>query len=139
MESLLMIGLLSTCTVQDMRTKRIRVVPVLIVAGIGLLWQLGVCHGPWLQLLGGILPGLGIVIFSLISKGKIGAGDGILLMVTGILIGGARNMDLLLSALLFAGIWGIFLRLFRKKGKDETFAFVPFLLMAYLKMLVMKI
>ena len=79
--------------------------------------------------------GVAMMFASWCTRGRIGLGDGILLVVTGVYLGGMGNLELLFTGLLLAACWSLgMVVLGKKKGKEEI-AFVPFLLAAYLTML----
>lgn len=84
----------------------------------------------WRSLLTGVGIGLVILLFSYISRGMIGPGDGWLFCITGIYSGGDRNLALLiLAGWLCAGY--ILLGILRKKyHRKDKIAFAPFVLVA---------
>lgn len=76
-----------------------------------------------------------MMLVSWLSRGKTGMGDGILLVVTGVYLGGLGNLKLLFTGLIFAAVWSLMLLSLGKKNGKEKIAFVPFLLISYLMML----
>lgn len=84
------------------------------------------------EMLCGAAPGLLLLLVSLLTKGAVGFGDGLLLCVTGIFLGGTENTRLLFRGLLLCSIvLGAGLGLGRTSWK-QRFPFVPFLLLAQL-------
>jgi leader peptidase (prepilin peptidase)/N-methyltransferase len=133
---LAMMGMLTLCSAQDMRKKQIQLNLVLAFGILGILF-----HMLWRtqsigSLLSGMAVGLVLLILALLSDGRIGEGDGVLLIVTGIYLGLEGNLELLFSGLLLCGLWALALLVFRKKKRQDTIPFVPFLLAAYVGMLV---
>jgi leader peptidase (prepilin peptidase)/N-methyltransferase len=133
---LTMMGMLALCSVQDIRKKQIRLNPVLAFGILGILF-----HMLWsLQTIGSLLAGMAVgmalLILALLSGGRIGVGDGVLLIVTGIYLGLEGNLELLFLALLLSGLWALVLLLLNKKKRQDTIPFVPFLLAAYIGMVV---
>ena len=88
------------------------------------------------SILSGILIGLAMMLASLATRGMVGMGDGILLTVTGVYLGGIGNLELLFMGLLLAACWSLVLIVGKKKKGKDQIAFVPFLLASYLTMLL---
>lgn len=133
------VGMLAICSAEDIRKKKICVNLVLIYGIIGVF-----LHMIWQQytiqnLLAGMAVGVLLLIFSVISGGKVGIGDGVILMVTGIYLGVKQNMELFFTGLLLCGVWAALLLIFHKKSRKDEIPFVPFLFAAYLGMLVISI
>lgn len=82
--------------------------------------------------------GAGLFGLSLLTREAIGSGDALLLLVTGSFLGGRWNALLLLAAWTVAGIWSGFLLVFHKAGKQSRIPFAPFLLLAYMGMLLFQ-
>ena len=135
-QSYTLLGMLGWCSFEDYRRKRILVYPVLGFGIVGVLLHLydrSVSIG---SLLAGCGLGIGLLLLSHIT-GQIGAGDALVLMVSGIYLGFWENARLFFHGLMFCGIWSLLLlALKRKKGKDEV-AFIPFLFLAYLEMMLL--
>ena len=73
-----------------------------------------------------------------VTRGAVGFGDGLLLCVTGILLGGTENLSLLMAgSLLCAVVLGTGL-VFGKLRWKQKFPFVPFLCLAQLGRMVWK-
>ena len=87
----------------------------------------------------GMSVGVVLLIFSIVTGGRIGAGDAVLLIVTGIYLGFEQNLQLFLSGLLLCGIWALGLLVLRKKSRKDSIPFVPFLLASYMGMLVLAL
>lgn len=138
-EQTVVLCLLAICSMQDIKTQKIKINPILVTGIIGVIWHMMYQKIELCNMLLGM--GLGIVVWilSVFTKGKIGMGDAILLMVTGIFLGMEQNLELFLTALLFAGLWGLYLLVVRKRARTESFPFVPFLLAAYVEMLVIRL
>lgn len=136
MQRYLLLGLLGICTWEDVRKKELTTGNILLFGIGGMLLHLFVPACSIYSILWGILLGIAVMAISWISRGGIGMGDGILLMVTGVYLGGAANLELFLMGLLLSFLWALALVVFWKKKGQEEIAFVPFLLVSYLMMLV---
>ena len=64
--------------------------------------------------------------FGLVAAG-IGIGDGLLLAVTGILLGFWENMELFLTGLFFCALFSAVVLVIFRKGRGYRVPFVPFL------------
>ena len=124
--------MLLLCSIQDAFQKKIC---IWIVAIGGILT--GICiifykTNTILDSLGGIFVGVGVVLISKGTGGKIGMGDGLLLCITGMGLGLWGNIELFAYALLAAAIVSIFLLMFHLVDRKKSIPFVPFLLLSYL-------
>lgn len=126
---LLMLG--SVC---DVAWKKI---PVLLLAaggavgaaaGIAELWGGGTGNPGWIF---GCLPGAGMLLLAFATREKVGYGDGILLIILGMLEGWNLIADLL-AALLLAAVFGSVLLVLRRATVRTRIPFVPFLLAAHI-------
>jgi leader peptidase (prepilin peptidase)/N-methyltransferase len=128
---LLLGTLLLICSVQDILKKRIYLW-VVAIGGVLTISCLPFCEEPSLtNRLGGCMIGLGVILISKATHGKIGMGDGILLCVTGIGLGFWGNLELFGFALFFAAIVSIFLLVFRLADRKKSIPFIPFLFVGF--------
>lgn len=132
-----LLGLLVFCTIEDVRKKRILLGPVFILGIVGLILHLYYRNISVCNMLAGCLIGVILLLVSKLTGGKIGIGDGLILIVTGIYLGYEDNVMLFMHGLLFCGIWSLLLLVLKKKKGSDEVPFVPFLLLAYLKMLLL--
>jgi leader peptidase (prepilin peptidase)/N-methyltransferase len=82
--------------------------------------------------LGGAAIGGFVILTSMITSGKIGLGDGILLCITGLGLGFWGNLELFCLALSLAAGLSIMLLIFRLADRKKSIPFVPFLFVGYL-------
>lgn len=75
--------------------------------------------------------GLGVILISLITRGKIGMGDGLILCITGISLGFWNNLELFLIALLLSAIFSIILLATKRVDRKKAIPFVPFIFIAF--------
>ncbi len=84
----------------------------------------------WKLMVGGVAIGIVMVGASLLSQGRIGIGDGMSLIVTGVCLGLYDNLSILSYGACFAGLYAMILLAIKKRG-DYKIPFLPFLLVGY--------
>ena len=79
----------------------------------------------------GVSVGVLILIIAGITRGQIGLGDAIFFVITGIAIGGYRNILLCAGGMLAGALYGLIVHMIRfirgKSVKGYSFAFIPLL------------
>ena len=129
-------GMLTLCSAQDIKKKQIRLNMVLFFGILGILlhmlWRMQSIE----NLLLGMSVGVVLLFLSVLTGGRIGAGDAVLLIVTGIYLGLEQNLELFFCGLFMCSMCSLVLLVLRKKGRKDSVPFVPFLLAAYMGMLV---
>lgn len=135
MQKVIVLGLLGLCSLEDVKRKRLTIIYILMfgIGGVFLHLLAPVCS--IYSILWGMLLGIGMIMISFATRGSVGMGDGILLMVTGVYLGGHGNLELLMMGLLLSALWSLGLLVLKKKKRKEEIAFVPFLLLSYVIML----
>ena len=73
------------------------------------------------------LPGLFFLLISFCTKEKIGYGDGLILIMSGLVLGFYRCFLGLCISLICSSVFALFLLVLHKAKKDSELAFVPFL------------
>ncbi|HOO27975.1 MAG TPA: prepilin peptidase [Lachnospiraceae bacterium] len=97
------------------------------------LWEESFFDRPsLLAFITGILPGTGLYICSRLFRGGIGEGDAWLFMLTGLMLGVRVNVLMLMLGLLLSAVYAGYLLLVKKRGRKESFPFIPFLFLAYI-------
>ena len=115
--------------IQDLRKKEIYLLPTVLAGIMGIVWQLAWRKTTVWFLLLGCVPGIFMLGVGRATQGKLGLGDGVIVLTMGIWLGMYETWFLLAAGLLMASAAGAVWML-RKSHKKEM-AFVPFLLMAY--------
>lgn len=121
---------LSACAVFDIRKKEIPI--SLILAGLTValginIWQIFEKTIFIADIGFSLLPGLFFLLISFCTKEKIGYGDGLILIVSGLAIGFYQCFLGLCISLICSSVFAIFLLILRKVEKNSGLAFVPFL------------
>ena len=87
----------------------------------------------------GVVIGIVLVAISLLTRGEIGVGDGILFMICGLLFGLYENLVLLFLSLVFTAMVSGALILTRRAGRKDTLPFAPFVFAGFGVMCIWKI
>ena len=96
LEHYLLLGTLGFHSLEDIKSRQITVMVTLGSALAGLICHLVYQSHSIYSMLGGMVFGGLILLFSVLSKGKIGQGDGIVFMLTGLYLGVEKNLALML-------------------------------------------
>ena len=118
-------------SVEDVRKKRIDILPLLAFSVIGAIYQTVTRDSTIPEICGGMLLGVGLLGIAKMTGESLGYGDGLLFLVTGIYLGGWDNCSLLMTSLVLAFVFAIIQILVRKKSAKSEIPFVPFVLSAY--------
>lgn len=130
-----LLGMLGICSITDVRRQSIHSIMVMGFGIAGVMIHLCQQQMTVYSLVAGAAIGVLVMLLSAALKGMVGIGDGLVLTVSGIYLGAARNMRLLCGGLLLTAIYGLVLLVFFKKKKNDTVPFVPFLLLSYIGIL----
>ena len=84
----------------------------------------------------GIFIGMIIIASSIILAGNIGVGDGIIFVLTGLFLGIADNLRILIFYVTISGIIGGLLIILKIKKKDYKMPFTVFILISYIGVII---
>lgn len=129
---------LSFLSYQDYRKKEVSLALILLLGIFGMIFRLTDGKLQWASLLAGMSIGVIFMLLSFLTGGKIGVGDGLVLIVSGVYLGFWRNLSMCLIALSLAGLNGLLLLLMKRCKKEDTLPFFPFLLAGYVILLLQK-
>ena len=132
-------GLILVEGIRDLCKRKISMISILLFGILGILIQLPYVRENWLGIVGGIFIGVIIYVLSKLTKGKIGEGDGWILMITGIFLGFRNNIMLLLLSLWVAAAVSIFLLLLKKAKRKTELPFVFFMIPGYVLLLIIML
>ncbi len=131
-----MTGMFLYLSVEDIKRKTIPGIPIMGWGIFAIFLHLILGKNDIISMAVGMIPGVGAYVLSILTKEKIGKGDAVLLMVTGLYMGFWGNVFMLWLGLIFAAVGGIIaIAMFKRKRGDEL-PFVPFLFAGYLVIMV---
>lgn len=139
LENVQQVVLLMVLFVTAYRDWKERVVDIRILGIAGALeivFEIAVQPANWLERAEGAALGIILILLALVSGQMLGIGDGVIFVITGIFLGFWGNMELFLLSLWMAGILALFLLIIKKRGRKYQIPFVPFILGAYVIMLI---
>ena len=127
---------LMICSVTDLVKKQIylKIIFPFMAAGLALFFINGELS--LLEELGGIFLGVILLLLARVSSEKIGYGDGLMVIVSGIFLGLFMNIRLLMWALFISALVSAVLLMIKKAGRHTELPFAPFLLISYALMTV---
>lgn len=115
-------------------------VPLIVCMGIiGVIYHIFLQENTIWNLMSGMLIGVILLLGGIWSGEKIGYGDGVIFIMTGIFLGFWGNMLLLVIASILAGVTCTGLLLTHKKCKEEQIVFVPFIFISYVILLILTV
>ena len=114
----------------DRRTKQIPVWPGVVCLAVIVSVHImgGMAWSDWLP---GISVGVFLYAVSRVSRGRVGTGDALVYVVTGMALGFIRNVELLAASLFLASIAALVLVIVRRVGRNYAMPFVPFTAAAF--------
>lgn len=123
------IAIMTVLSIYDIRTKKIPVTGFVIVLFYSVLSL--VCFGKndliWTDVIMSLIPGLILIGLSLITEGKVGLGDGILVAEMGMGLGMEKCAYMLIGALVLNCLFSGILLAFHKVRLHSRIPFVPFI------------
>lgn len=134
--NVLLLLILVIAAYQDIKEMKINIYIPIVSAGLGIAWRILVVNGTPNDILQGSLVGGICLMISWITNECVGLGDGLMLMVSGIFLGFWTNIIVLMLAFGMVGLVGLYMLAIKKKGRDYKMPFLPYLLAAYLCVLL---
>lgn len=120
--------LLVPCTVLDLWKKRLPVVYLGILLAAAVVINLVTGRAALWEILSGILYGGVFLLISVLTKGAIGFGDGVMIAATGAWTGVVFTMTASIFGFLSAGIFGLIYIKVKKMDRKTKLPFAPFFL-----------
>lgn len=126
MERIICIVLLLSASLSDVKTKTISIFTPIAGIAVGVL--LLITSENKLSLLYGMIFGTVMLLFSIFSKNNFGVGDGLMIVVMGMLLGIRACFESVIVALILVMLAGVILIVIRKNWRKVQLPFLPFLL-----------
>ena len=126
-----LIIILGVICVFDIKRKKIPVYMLIILAAAGIISNFTVGEFDIEKRIIAMLPGMILLIVSMITKQQIGYGDSLIILIMGLYIDIDDILSIVLSSFLLSSIAAIILMTVFKKKKNFEMAFSPFLLIGY--------
>ncbi len=124
-------------TIWDVRTKKIPIMLLVCFGAAGIIINIFLPEYTVKELAFGVAIGVALWGISYVTGGQIGSGDGLLFMVTGLLIGGINNFVLLLWSTALCAVVSAVLLFAKRVSRKDRIPFVPFVLLAYVGQVVL--
>lgn len=118
------------CAVFDIKKKEIPIILIIIgiISSFGInIWQIFKGTISIAGVGASLLVGVFFLLISFCTKEKVGYGDGMILIVSGLVLGFDRCFLGLCISLILSSVFALLLLLLRKVEKTSGLAFVPFL------------
>lgn len=79
----------------------------------------------------GVIFGGAAVALTLLTKGGIGVGDGLMFLILGAVCGGTECVAIMGASLLFSGLYSGIMLILKRLGPKSRIPFIPFIFAAY--------
>ena len=126
-----LIIILGVICVFDIKRKKIPVYMLIVLAAAGIISNFTVGEFDIEKRIIAMLPGIILLIVSMITKQQIGYGEGLIILIIGLYIDIDDILSIVLSSFLLSSIAAIILMTVFKKKKNFEMAFSPFLVIGY--------
>ena len=136
MKTMVIMIFLILSTLLDLRKKEVNISLCIIFALVGLIYEIFISKTDILSIILGIIPGIFLMLTSIVTNEEIGKGDAVILGIIGIFLGLKKSILVLIYALFMTVIIGGILLLIRKKNKKYKIPFVPFILFSYIALCI---
>jgi len=127
----IMLGCLLILSIMDLRTRKISLLPVLLLGLFAMGYRFWENESLW-EVLTGMLPGGVLLLAAWVTKESIGYGDGIVLLVVGVFCGIKKTVAILGISLILAALMAMLLLVLRRAGRKTELPFLPCLCSGYL-------
>lgn len=131
---IVLLSYLFLMSIYDIRKKEIQLrisIVTAVVLTAGQFCRIVCGEMAWYTAFTGVIVGGLLIGISKVTRGAVGTGDGIVFMISGVVLGFFENGILLFLSLVFAAAAGTCLMLSRRVGRKDMIPFVPFIFMGY--------
>ncbi len=119
-------ALLVPCTVMDVWQKKVPVAALCVLAAAAAVINLVTERVTWWEMLLGVLYGGSFLLISLLTRGAVGFGDGVMIAAAGAWTGITFVLCASIFGFLFAGIFGLVYIAVKKLDRKTKLPFAPF-------------
>lgn len=130
--SLLIIG-----AIMDLRYKKVHIALTAVYFAIGVIFNICTGGQAFGSIVGGVFIGILLLLISIITKGKVGIGDGLIVSVLGLFLGFWDNLLLLMTSLFLSAIFAVLLIVIKREDRSYQIPFIPFLLVGFIGELIL--
>lgn len=134
MVKVIVIAMLAIESISDIRTQTVSLIRLIAFALLGITINYCMEYQSIWSVVGGLVVGVVLLGYALISKGSVGVGDGVVFLCLGIFLGLSGNLRLLFFSLIVAAIAGGIYAIITKKGIKAKIPFIPCILVAFVGM-----
>ncbi len=127
-----LLGIMLFGGIEDIRKKRVSLTVLSAGAVTALLYHIFWRSHTIVDMLLGSIIGALLLLCARLTGGKVGMGDGLFLMMTGLFLGWQDNLAVFFLGTLLAGMYGLAMFALKMKRPQDEIAFIPFLGAAYL-------
>jgi len=123
-------------TNKDIREKSVSLKSIVIFSLAGAVINIIITNISLIDMLLGISVGFGVILIGKLMRDGIGIGDGAVLSSIGVLIGGKMCLLIFIMAITISAAVVIVLLVFKKVKMKQQLPFVPYILCAYMWILM---
>ena len=139
MVKIIVIAMLAIESISDIRTQTVSFIRIVAFALLGITINFCKDYQSVWSVVGGLVVGIILLGYALLSKGAMGVGDGVVFLCLGIFLGMSGNLRLLFFSLIVAALAGGVYAIVSKKGIKAKIPFIPCVLVAFVGMSVMEV
>ena len=131
--------ILIPCTILDIRKKKLPVIFLLVMLIAAFVTNLPLKRVPLWELIAGVLYGGMFLLVSVLTKGSVGFGDGIMIAAAGAWTGVLFVLSASIVGFLSAGIFGLVYIKVKKMDRKTKLPFAPFFTAACLALAIVEL
>ena len=125
-----LVVLLGIISIMDIATKKIPVVVLFFMAGVG-IWGIVIEKKAASSVALALIPGIVLFLVAFLTKQQIGYGDAVVIILMGLFVTADIICSALVMGLSIAGVISVIMIAFKKSNLKKQIAFTPFLLLGY--------
>ena len=139
MVNVIVIAMLAIESISDIKTRTVSLIRLIAFAILGITINYCKNYQSIWSVVGGLVVGVVLLGYALLSKGAMGVGDGVVFLCLGIFLGLSGNLRLLFFSLLIAAIASGVYAIVTKNGIKAKVPFIPCVLVAFVGTIVTEV